>query len=45
VSLRLPGQSPRAYRDYQARLLTDAVMTAIAVDEPIVDEFLDGLLR
>ena len=44
VSLRLPGQSPRAQRDYQARLLTDAVMTAIAVQEPFTDEFLEGLL-
>ncbi len=44
VSLRLPGQSPRAHRDYQARLLTDAVMTAIAVQDPFADEFLEGLL-
>ena len=44
VSLRLPGQSLRAHRDYQARLLTDAVMTAIAVQEPFSDEFLAGLL-
>ena len=44
VSLRLPGQSLRAHRDYQARLLTDAVMTAIAVQEPFTDEFLEGLL-
>ena len=44
VSLRLPGQSLRAHRDYQARLLTDAVMTAIAVQEPFADEFLEGLL-
>lgn len=44
VSLRLPGQSPRAHRDYQSRLLTDAVMTAIAVQEPFADEFLEGLL-
>jgi hypothetical protein len=44
VSLRLPGQSHRAHRDYQARPLTDAVMTAIAVREPFADEFLDGLL-
>lgn len=43
VSLKLPGQSPRAHRDYQARLLTDAVVTAIAVAEPFTDEFLDGL--
>lgn len=44
VSLRLPGQSPRAHRDYQARLLTDAVMTSIAVQEPFADDFLNGLL-
>jgi hypothetical protein len=44
VSLRLPGQSPRAHRDYQTRLLTDAMMTAIAVQEPFSDEFLAGLL-
>jgi hypothetical protein len=44
VSLRLPGQAERAHRDYQARLLTDAVMTAIAVQEPFTDEFLDGLM-
>ena len=44
VSLRLPGQSQRAYRDYQSRLLTDAVMTAIAAKEPFVDEFLKGML-
>jgi hypothetical protein len=44
VSLLLPGQSRRAYRDYQARPLTDAVMTAIAVREPFTDAFLDDLL-
>lgn len=44
MSLRLPGQSLRTHRDYQARLLTDAVMTAIAVQEPFADEFLEGLL-
>ncbi|NYH55354.1 hypothetical protein HNR06_004943 [Nocardiopsis arvandica] len=44
VSLRLPGQSQRAHRDYQSRLLTDAVMTAIAAEEPFVDEFLEGML-
>lgn len=44
VSLRLPGQYQRAYRDYQGRMVTDAVMTAIAVAEPFTDEFLDGLL-
>ncbi|MEW2418134.1 hypothetical protein AB0953_31190 [Streptomyces sp. NPDC046866] len=44
VSLRLPGQHPRAYRDYQGRMLTDAVMTAIAVAEPFTDDFLEDLL-
>jgi hypothetical protein len=44
VSLRLPGQSQRAHRDYQGRLLTDAMMTAIAVEEPFTDEFLQGML-
>jgi len=44
VSLRLPGQHPRAYRDYQGRMLTDAVTTAIARDEPFDDDFLTGLL-
>ena len=34
VSLRLPGQSLRAHHDYQGRLLTDAVLTAIAVRSP-----------
>lgn len=43
VSLRLPGQYARSHRDYQARTLTDAVMTAIAMAEPIIDDFLDGL--
>ena len=43
VSLRLPGQARRAHRDYEARLLTDAVVTAIAMQEPVIDEFLDGL--
>ncbi|MFE3269947.1 hypothetical protein [Streptomyces sp. NPDC059215] len=43
VSLRLPGQYARSHRDYQARTLTDAVMTAIAVAEPFTDDFLDGL--
>jgi hypothetical protein len=37
VSLQLPGQSRRAHRDYEARPLTDAVMTAIAVEEPFAD--------
>lgn len=44
VSLRLPGQARRAHHDYQARLLTDAVVTAIAVQERFTDEFLDGLV-
>lgn len=44
VSLVLPGQYQRAFRDYQSRALTDAVMTAIAVAEPFTDGFLDGLL-
>jgi hypothetical protein len=44
VSLQLPGQSQRAQSDYQGRSLTDAVMTAIAVEEPFADEFLDGIL-
>ncbi|WP_149265057.1 hypothetical protein [Actinomadura sp. K4S16] len=43
VSLHLPGQSPRAHRDYQSRSLTDAVVTAIAFEERFSDEFLDGL--
>ncbi|MFE6522276.1 hypothetical protein [Streptomyces sp. NPDC057794] len=43
VSLVLPGQYQRAFRDYQSRALTDAVMTAIAVAEPFTDDFLDGL--
>ncbi|MCX5443914.1 hypothetical protein [Streptomyces sp. NBC_00063] len=43
VSLRLPGQYQRAFRDYQGRVLTDAVVTAIAVTEPFTDEFLEGL--
>ncbi|MFI6006930.1 hypothetical protein ACIA98_42510 [Streptomyces sp. NPDC051366] len=44
LALRLPGQHQRAYRDYQGRMLTDAVMTAIAVAEPFGDDFLEGLL-
>ncbi|WP_430379791.1 hypothetical protein [Streptomyces sp. B1-3] len=44
ASLLLPGQHPRAYRDYQGRILTDAVTTAIARDEPFDDAFLTGLL-
>lgn len=43
LALRLPGQSERAHRDYAARLLTDAVMTAIAFEEPFEDEFLADL--
>jgi hypothetical protein len=42
--LVLPGQYQRAFRDYQSRALTDAVMTAIAVAEPFTDGFLNGLL-
>lgn len=44
VSLRLPGQSQRAHHDYQSRQLTDAVMTAIAVQEPFTDLYLNSLL-
>ncbi|OLZ51627.1 hypothetical protein BS329_15280 [Amycolatopsis coloradensis] len=44
VSLRLPGQHPRAHQDYVARSLTDAVVTAIAVQEPFTDPFLYRLL-
>ncbi|MFI9358507.1 hypothetical protein [Streptomyces lydicus] len=44
VSLRLPGQHQRANGDYQARILTDAVTTAVAVAEPFDDDFLQGLL-
>ena len=44
VSLMLPGQHRRAHKDYQARALTDAVVTAIAVREPFTDDVLDGLL-
>jgi len=43
TSLRLPGQSTRAHRDYQTRLLTDAVMTAIAVEESFDDDYLRNL--
>jgi hypothetical protein len=43
VSLRLPGQERRAHHDYQARLLTDAVLTAIARVEPFSDDVLAGL--
>jgi hypothetical protein len=43
VAFQLPGQYPRAHRDYQARLLTSVMMTAIAVQEPFSDEFLTGL--
>jgi hypothetical protein len=44
VSLRLPGQpSRRGHHDYQARLLTDAVVTAIARQQPFTDDVLDGL--
>ncbi|MGW7530596.1 hypothetical protein ACWGJ5_46280, partial [Streptomyces sp. NPDC054783] len=42
ISLVLPGQYQRAFRDYQSRALTDAVVTAIAVAEPFTDDFLDA---
>ncbi|GGW69955.1 hypothetical protein [Streptomyces xantholiticus] len=43
--LLTPGQTAyqRAYRDYQARMLTDAVVTAIARAEHFTDGFLSGL--
>lgn len=44
VSLRLPGQSRRAHRDYQGRMLTDAVVTAVARVMPFSDEFLGELV-
>ncbi|MFG1628984.1 hypothetical protein [Kribbella sp. NPDC049227] len=45
LSLLLPGQSPRrGHRDYQARSLADAVVTAIVVEHPFDDEVLSGLL-
>ncbi|MEU1702211.1 hypothetical protein [Streptomyces pseudogriseolus] len=44
VSLQLPGQHRRAHRDYQGRMLTDAVTTAIARAEPFTDNFLTDLL-
>lgn len=45
TSLRLPGQPRRrGARDYQARPLTDTVVTAIARREPIRDPQLDGLM-
>ncbi|ABS05977.1 hypothetical protein Krad_4518 (plasmid) [Kineococcus radiotolerans SRS30216 = ATCC BAA-149] len=45
LALRLPGQPERrGQRDYQARTLTDAVMTAIAFHATIKDDFLHGLL-
>lgn len=44
MSLRLPGQATnRGFRDYGARPLTDAVVTAIARVKPFVDEGLEGL--
>ena len=44
LSLRLPGQAAsRGFRDYGARPLTDAVVTAIARVKPFVDEGLEGL--
>lgn len=45
LAFRLPGQPlRRGPGDYQARLLTDAVMTAIARAEPFDDLFLADLL-
>jgi Ribbon-helix-helix protein, copG family len=44
VALKLPGQSQRGHPEYQARLLTDAVVTAIARAEPFTDSALLGLL-
>jgi len=45
LALLLPGQPQRrGHEDYQARTLTDAVMTAIAMDTPFQDPFLNGLL-
>lgn len=45
LGFRLPGQPPRrGHSDYQARPLTDAVMTSIAAEEPISDDVLDGLV-
>lgn len=44
VSLRLPGQSQRTHRDYQGRLLTDAVMTSISLEEHFTDDFLTNML-
>lgn len=45
LAFRLPGQPPRrGHEDYQARLLTDAVMTAIARAKFFDDPFLAGLL-
>ncbi len=38
-----PARQPVAFRDYGARPLTDAVVTAIARVEPFVDDGLDGL--
>lgn len=44
MSLRLPGQAAsRGFRDYGARPLTDALVTAIARVLPFVDDGLEGL--
>lgn len=50
LAFHVPGQArSRGHRDYQSRLLTDAVMTSIAIGctaqglEPITDEVLGGL--
>jgi len=44
MSLRLPGQAAsRGFKDYGARPLTDALVTAIARVLPFVDDGLEGL--
>jgi hypothetical protein len=44
LAFRLPGQARRqAHRDYAARPLSDAVVTAIALHTPFVEEELAGL--
>ncbi|MFD4252514.1 hypothetical protein ACFWQL_22490 [Amycolatopsis thermoflava] len=43
VALSLPGQWIRSRKDYQARSLTDAVLTAIALAQAFTDPFLAGL--
>ncbi|MEV7130134.1 hypothetical protein [Streptomyces sp. NPDC093260] len=44
VPPRQPRQHPRAYRNHQDRVLSDAVTTSIARAEPFEDDFLTGLL-